>query len=101
MLTAVIAFPPSFGARMVSFDASAARKVKGVTDVVAVPEGVAVVAHGTWAAQQGRRALKVTWDESAGANLDSRRAAAMPRLATQSRRSPSQRRPVSAGAGGD
>jgi isoquinoline 1-oxidoreductase subunit beta len=71
LLTAVIAFPPSFGARMVSFDASAARKVKGVTDVVAVPEGVAVVARNTWAAQTGRNALKVTWDESAGAQLDS------------------------------
>jgi len=71
LLTAVIAFPPSFGAKMVSFDASAARKVKGVTDVVAVPEGVAVVARSTWAAMQGRRALKVTWDESAGASLDS------------------------------
>jgi isoquinoline 1-oxidoreductase subunit beta len=71
LLTAVIAFPPSFGAKMVSFDASAARKVKGVTDVVAVPEGVAVVARNTWAAQAGRNALKVTWDESAGAPLDS------------------------------
>ena len=71
LLTAVIAFPPSFGAKMVSFDAAAARKVKGVTDVVAVPEGVAVVARSTWAAMQGRRALKVTWDESAGASLDS------------------------------
>ena len=71
LLTAVIAFPPSFGAKMVSFDASAARKVKGVTDVVAVPEGIAVVAKNTWAAQQGRRALKITWDESAGAALDS------------------------------
>ena len=71
LLTAVIAFPPSFGAKMVSFDAAAAKKVKGVTDVVAVPEGVAVVARSTWAAMQGRRALKVTWDESAGAGLDS------------------------------
>ncbi|HEY9023621.1 MAG TPA: xanthine dehydrogenase family protein molybdopterin-binding subunit [Burkholderiaceae bacterium] len=71
LLTAVIAFPPSFGAKMVSFDAAAAKKVKGVTDVVAVPEGVAVVAKTTWAALQGRRALKVTWDESAGASLDS------------------------------
>ena len=71
MLTAVIAFPPSFGAKMVSFDAAAAKKVKGVTDVVAVPEGVAVVARSTWAAQQGRRALKVTWDETVGATLDS------------------------------
>ena len=84
LLTAVIAFPPSFGARMVSFDAGAAKKVKGVTDVVAVPEGVAVVARGTWAAMQGRRALKVTWDESAGAKLDSEALLAQYReLATQ------------------
>ena len=65
LLTAVIAFPPSFGAKVVSFDAASAKQVKGVTDVVQVPEGVAVVATGTWAALQGRRALKVQWDESA------------------------------------
>ena len=47
------------------------RSVKGVTDVVEVPEGVAVVATGTWAALQGRRALKVQWDESASKDLDS------------------------------
>ena len=70
LLTAVIAFPPSFGAKVVSFDATAAKQVKGVTDVVQVPEGVAVVASGTWAALQGRRALKVQWDESAGGQLD-------------------------------
>ena len=49
LLTAVIAFPPSFGAKMVSFDATAAKKVKGVTDVVAVLEGVVVVACSMWA----------------------------------------------------
>ena len=71
LLTAVIAFAPSFGAKWVSFDATAARMVKGVTDVVAVPEGVAVVAHTTWAAMQGRRALQVTWDETSSSQLDS------------------------------
>jgi len=71
LLTAVIAWPPGFGARLVSFDASAALKVKGVTDVVAVPEGVAVVATGMWEALQGRKALKVVWDESASQALDS------------------------------
>jgi isoquinoline 1-oxidoreductase beta subunit len=71
LLTAVIAFPPSFGAKLVSFDAAAAKQVKGVTDVVQVPEGVAVVATGTWAALQGRRALRVQWDESASGQLDS------------------------------
>jgi isoquinoline 1-oxidoreductase beta subunit len=73
LLTAVIAWPPSFGAKLVSFDASQAKKVPGVTDVVQVPEGVAVVARGTWAAMQGRRALKVRWDESQSAQLDSDR----------------------------
>ncbi len=71
MLTAVIAFPPSFGAKMISFDATQAKEVKGVTDVVAVPEGVAVVARNTWAAQVGRKALKVVWDESVSGKLDS------------------------------
>ena len=71
LLTAVIAWPPSFGAKFVSFDAAEAMKVKGVRHVVAVPEGVAVVATGTWAALQGRRALKVSWDESASKGLDS------------------------------
>jgi isoquinoline 1-oxidoreductase beta subunit len=71
LLSAVIAWPPSFDAKLVSFDATAARKVKGVTHVVQVPEGVAVVAKGTWAALQGRRALKLVWDESASNTLDS------------------------------
>src|ERR1700680_1939230 len=71
LLTAVMAWPPGFGAKLVSFDATDAKKVKGVTDVVEVPEGVAVVATGTWAALQGRRALKVQWDESSSKDLDS------------------------------
>jgi isoquinoline 1-oxidoreductase subunit beta len=71
LLTAVIAWPPGFGAKLVSFDATAAKNVKGVTDVVEVPEGVAVVATGMWAALQGRRALNVQWDESASKDLDS------------------------------
>ncbi|WP_319633542.1 xanthine dehydrogenase family protein molybdopterin-binding subunit [Pelagibius marinus] len=66
MLTALIARPPVFGATLVSFDDSAARAVKGVTDVVAVPQGVAVLGRGFWAAKQGRDALQITWDESTG-----------------------------------
>ncbi len=66
MLTALIARPPVFGATLVSFNAAAARAVKGVTDVVAVPQGVAVLGRGFWAAKQGRDALQITWDESTG-----------------------------------
>jgi isoquinoline 1-oxidoreductase beta subunit len=71
LLTAVIAFPPSFGAKLVSFDSAEALRVPGVTDVVQVPEGVAVIGTGMWAALKGRRTLKVEWDESASASMDS------------------------------
>jgi isoquinoline 1-oxidoreductase beta subunit len=64
LLTAVIARPPVFGATVASFEKTAALAVPGVTDVVQVPAGVAVLARGFWAAQQGREALKVEWDES-------------------------------------
>ncbi|HTS86917.1 MAG TPA: xanthine dehydrogenase family protein molybdopterin-binding subunit [Gemmatimonadales bacterium] len=64
MLTAVVAHPPRFGAKVKSFDGSAAKGVKGVREVVQVPNGVAVVAEGFWPAKQGRDLLKVEWDES-------------------------------------
>lgn len=62
MLTAMVAHAPKFGATVASFDDSAARKVAGVVDVFQIPTGVAVVANNTWAARQGRDALKVKWD---------------------------------------
>ena len=65
MLTAVMIHPPMFGAKVKSFDATAARAVKGVVDVVETPRGVAVVAEHMWAAIKGREAVKVEWDETA------------------------------------
>ena len=62
--TALIARPPRFGARVRGFDASEARRVPGVVDVVQIPQGVAVLAEGFWAAKRGRDALRVDWDES-------------------------------------
>ena len=64
LLTAVIARPPTFGATVKSVDKAAALKVPGVTDVVEVPAGVAVLGKGFWPARQGRAALKIEWDES-------------------------------------
>lgn len=64
MLTAVVAHPPKFGAVVASFDGTAALKVRGVKDVVQIPQGVAVVAEHMWAAIKGRAALLVDWDES-------------------------------------
>ena len=64
MLVAMVAHAPAFGAKVKSFDATAARKVPGVVEVYQIPTGVAVVANSTWAAQKGRDALKVEWDNA-------------------------------------
>lgn len=69
MLTAVVARPPRFGARLQSFDAAPALAVPGVKAVFQVPSGVAVVATDTWAAMKGRKALTVDW--AGGDPLDS------------------------------
>ena len=65
MMTAVVMRPPRFGAKVSSFDATKAKAVPGVVDVVQIPRGVAVVAQDMWSAKKGREALTVTWDESA------------------------------------
>jgi len=64
MLTALVAHPPRFGAKPKSYDATAARQLAGVVDVVPIPAGVAVLARDFWSAKSGREALKVEWDES-------------------------------------
>lgn len=64
MLVAVVAHPPRFGGRVKSVDDKAARAVKGVSDVVVIPNGVAVLATDYWTAKKGRDALKIEWDES-------------------------------------
>jgi isoquinoline 1-oxidoreductase beta subunit len=77
-LTAVIAHPPVFGARLASVDDGAARATKGVKAVLRVPldrgaEGVAIVADGYWPAKQGRDALKLQWDTASVEKVDSER----------------------------
>jgi isoquinoline 1-oxidoreductase beta subunit len=75
-LTAVIARPPVFGAKIASLDDGAARAVAGVKTVLRVPldrgaEGVAVIAEGYWQAKLGRDALKLQWDTSGVEKVDS------------------------------
>jgi len=68
MLTAVVAHPPLFGAKVKGFDAAKAKAIRGVVDVVkfdtGVTNGVAVLANDFWAAKQGRDALSIEWDDS-------------------------------------
>ena len=71
MLTALVAHPPRFGARVRSFDASEAKRVAGVDDVLQIPSGVAVLARDFWSAQKARDALQIDWDESGAFKLGS------------------------------
>jgi isoquinoline 1-oxidoreductase beta subunit len=77
---AVIQRCPYLDGRAESFDDSEARKVSGVVDVFEISgpaegepylilaSGVAVVATSTWAALQGRKALKISWTKGPHAN---------------------------------
>ena len=82
MLYAVVARPPVYGGKAVSYDATETLKVPGVLKVVEIDPspapaqfnpvgGIAVVGRNTWAAIQGRKALKVVWDDGPNASYDS------------------------------
>jgi isoquinoline 1-oxidoreductase subunit beta len=82
MKIAVIVHPPVYGSSVASVDSAAALQVKSVERVITlattpIPSGfqplggVAVIATSTWAALQGRRALKVTWTASPNDTHDS------------------------------
>ncbi|HUN88854.1 MAG TPA: xanthine dehydrogenase family protein molybdopterin-binding subunit [Terriglobales bacterium] len=75
MVYASVEHPPVLGQKVKSYDDSAALKVKGVKQTLTIDSftpphafqplgGVAVIADNTWAAFQGRQALKVSWDPS-------------------------------------
>ena len=80
MVYASIAHCPVFGARLVSYDDTAARGVKGVIQIETCTriigkykyEGIAVIAANYWAAYQGRRALIIKWDYQGHADFNSR-----------------------------
>jgi isoquinoline 1-oxidoreductase subunit beta len=82
MLYAVVARPQVYGGKVAHFDAADAMKVPDVVKVVQIEPtagppnfnplgGVAVIARNTWAAMQGRKALKITWDDGPNASYDS------------------------------
>lgn len=72
MMYAVVERNPRFIGKVKSINDTETKKVPGVKFVFKVtrdtfgnfPEGVAVVADNLWAAMQGRKVLKVEWDDS-------------------------------------
>jgi len=78
MMYAAVERNPRLRGKVKSFDDSKTRLVPGVKKVFKVKmgvfntyrEGVAVVADSTWAALQGKKALKVEWDDTGFEHLD-------------------------------
>jgi isoquinoline 1-oxidoreductase subunit beta len=77
LLFAVVARCPVFGGKLASFDATKAKGVHGVRDVIpfktggrgaSITDGIAVLAENSWAAIEGRKALAVKWEEGAAAS---------------------------------
>ncbi|MDH3748208.1 MAG: molybdopterin-dependent oxidoreductase [Gammaproteobacteria bacterium] len=82
MLYASIERCPVHGGKVRDFNDGAARQIAGVVDVVRMPDptappfynplgGVAVLASNTWAAQKGREALEINWDNGPNAAYSS------------------------------
>ena len=69
--TALVKHPPMFGARVAKIDATKVKGLPGVTHVVQISNGVAVVAKNFWAAKKGRDLLEVTWNLDAASKANS------------------------------
>jgi isoquinoline 1-oxidoreductase subunit beta len=80
-LVATLLRGPKFGSKPATWDDKAALAVPGVTAVLAVPgaqiapvgsdDALAIIATGTWAAIQGREALRATVKWTGGASMNS------------------------------
>lgn len=55
---------PVFGASVASFDASRAKRMPGVLDVVKIDDAVAVVADSYWHARQAMNQVEITWTKT-------------------------------------
>jgi isoquinoline 1-oxidoreductase beta subunit len=82
MVYASIEHPPVFGGKIKFVDDQDALKVTGVHQTVSIDPfkppaafqplgGVAVIADNTWAAFQGRKKLKITWENGPNESYDS------------------------------
>ncbi|MCE7862589.1 MAG: xanthine dehydrogenase family protein molybdopterin-binding subunit [Bacteroidetes bacterium CHB5] len=69
MLHAMIQRPPAFGTKIKSVDATAAKGLPGIVDVVTFKNNVAIVGKSTWEIMKARKVLKVEY-ENAG-NIES------------------------------
>jgi isoquinoline 1-oxidoreductase beta subunit len=71
MAVAVVQRPPVYGAKLRGYDPNKAKKVPGVSNVLDIASGVAVVADRFPKAERGRKALEVNWDKGKLSQLNS------------------------------
>jgi len=74
MVYAAVRHVPYSGGAPATVDDTAARQVPGITDVVQLPEGVAVIGNTVEATQAAVNLLKVTWSAAPAGDYDSERA---------------------------
>jgi isoquinoline 1-oxidoreductase subunit beta len=74
MVYAAVLQSPYFSGAPQTVDDTAARKVAGITDVVKLPDGVAVIGTTVEGTQAAKNLLKVTWSDAPGAHHDSEKA---------------------------
>jgi isoquinoline 1-oxidoreductase beta subunit len=72
MVYAAIVNCPVFGGTLAGVDDTAARTIPGVRQVVKIDNGIAVIGDHTWAAKRGAAALKIVWNEGAGATVSTK-----------------------------
>src|SRR6266852_5205255 len=82
MVYASVEHPPVLGGKVKLFDDKEPLKVAGVSQIIPIDPflqapgvqplgGIAVIADNTWAAFQGRKKLKIEWDNGPNATYDS------------------------------
>jgi isoquinoline 1-oxidoreductase beta subunit len=69
---AVVRRSPVPGAKLLSVDTSAAKKMPGVTDIVEISSGIAVVAEKFWQAKTAAASLSPKWEEVALTKIDTK-----------------------------
>lgn len=71
MYYAALSRCPTFGGKVKSFDATKAKSLPGIIDVVQISNGVAVIADSTYHAFKGRDTLVIDWDMGPNAKTSS------------------------------
>ncbi|MDZ7876904.1 MAG: molybdopterin cofactor-binding domain-containing protein [Saprospiraceae bacterium] len=63
MLIAMLQRPPAFGLKLKSFDATTAKAMSGIVDVVSFKNKVAIVGKTTWEVKKARETVKIEWEK--------------------------------------